>query len=305
MLPAIAPYHHWIEQLSGVFSCQEPLARDTSWRVGGYADYVYRPDTIADCCLFLQRLPLDIPLTWLGLGSNVLVRDGGIRGVVIITQGGLKELEQITPQGIRAQAGVACGQLARFAARHALQGLEFLAGIPGTIGGALAMNAGCYGNEIWRWVQSVECIHRDGHLSVQEASAFKIAYRSVQYPINQWFAAATFQLQPGDRATSLANIRALLDQRNASQPTSLASCGSVFCNPPNGEYAARLIENCGLKGYRIGGAEVSNKHANFIINHKDASAADIEQLIYFVQQQVFQKTSVLLQPEVRILGEAQ
>jgi len=286
--------------LQGKLLQNESLAPYTSWRTGGCADYLYLPANLDDLSCFVQRVPHDIPITWLGLGSNTLIRDKGISGVVVITQG---MLNQITHDGnvIRAEAGVASAQLARFSARLGLMGLEFLAGIPGTIGGALAMNAGCFGGETWPHVNIVETMNRAGKILVRPHTDFTVAYRHVIRPENEWFVASFFQLQPGNKDESLAMIRSLLERRNATQPTGTANCGSVFRNPP-GEYAGRLIETCGLKGLKRGGALVSPKHANFILNEGHASSHDIESLIIDIIEIVKEKTGISLIPEVSILG---
>jgi len=278
------------------------LARYTTWRVGGPADLLYLPANLADLQKFLQVLPTNIPLTLIGLGSNILIRDAGIPGVVVVTQGGLQAMDLTESGLLRAEAGVAVAKLARFSARQGLTGIEFLAGIPGTVGGALTMNAGCYGGETWQRIQCVETIDRFGEIRLRQAHEFTVGYRSVKLPANEWFVAGYFSLTPGDRESSLASIKKLLNQRNAAQPTNLPNCGSVFRNPPN-DFAARLIEQCGLKNSRIGGAAVSEKHANFIVNDQLATAADIEKLIYHVQQVVATRCGVTLVPEVRILGE--
>lgn len=290
-----------LSQLRGRALPHEVLAPYTSWRVGGPADHVYLPDDIQDLSLFLSLLPADMPLHWLGLGSNTLIRDGGLEGVVIITQGTLGKL---TAEGetIRAEAGVSCAQLARFSARLNLQGLEFMAGIPGTIGGALAMNAGCFGGETWQFVSQVETLDRFGKHRIRPASDFKFGYRHVNKPAEEWFVAGHFKAEVGDKEVALEKIRQLLEKRNASQPTGLPNCGSVFRNPP-GDYAARLIELCGLKGYKRGGAVVSEKHANFIINEAHAKASDIEGLVNEVKAIVEEKQGVCLIPEVCIFGK--
>jgi UDP-N-acetylmuramate dehydrogenase len=291
-------------KLRGKLLPNEALSNYTSWRTGGPADYVFIPADLEDLSLFLRELPLEFPLTWLGLGSNTLVRDGGIEGVVIITQGALNKLElntQATTTTVRAEAGLACAQLARFTARHGLAGLEFMAGIPGTVGGALAMNAGCFGGETWRFVQAVETINRQGQIKVRPFSDFEIGYRSVIKPENEWFVAGHFALQAGDKEKSLNDIRELLERRSNTQPTGTANCGSVFRNPP-GNHAGRLIEDCGLKGSYLGGACVSEKHANFILNDKQATSADIENLIAKVSAIVEEKTGVRLIREVCIIG---
>lgn len=278
------------------------LSRYTTWRVGGPAEVLYLPENLSDLSRFLFALNSDTPLTWIGLGSNVLIRDAGISGVVIVTQGGLQDMHLTESGLLRAEAGVATAKLSRFAARQGLTGIEFMAGIPGTVGGALTMNAGCYGGETWGYVQCVETIDRTGKIHLRKREEFTVSYRSVKLPENEWFVAGYFALTSGDSKTSLEKIKTLLAQRNAAQPTSLPNCGSVFRNP-EGNFAARLIEQCGLKNKRIGGAAVSEKHANFIVNDQSASAADIEQLIHHVQETVSSHCGITLIPEVRILGE--
>lgn len=281
----------------------EPMSRHTSWRVGGPAERFYLPADIDDLALFLAALADDEPLFWLGLGSNLLVRDGGIKGTVIYTAGLLNELQGLDETRVRAEAGVSCAKVARFAARAGLSGCEFLAGIPGTMGGALAMNAGAFGGETWDTVCAVETIDRHGERRIREPSDYRIAYRGVDGPAGEWFVAAHLRLRAADAQAGQERIKALLGKRNASQPTSQPSCGSVFRNPP-GDHAARLIEACGLKGHCIGAACVSEKHANFIINTGEARAADIEALIAYVQDTVKREQGVDLIREVRIVGEA-
>lgn len=289
------------KQLQGEVRYQEPLARHTSWRVGGPARCFYRPADSDDLVLFLRGLPADEPLLWLGLGSNLLVRDGGFEGTVIATQGRLQELALVTPVCLRVEAGVACARVARLAAKEGLCGLEFLAGIPGTMGGALAMNAGAFGAETWRHVRQVETVDRDGVIRSRGPEDFDIGYRRVRGPANEWFMAALLKGEPGKVEEGRQKIRRLLDRRAETQPTGLASCGSVFRNP-DGQFAARLIESIGLKGTCIGGACVSGKHANFIINSGGATAQDIERLIKLVQRRVQSETGVRLETEVKIVG---
>ncbi len=298
MTDILSPTMH---DIRGKLLKRESLANYTSWRIGGPADYIYIPADLDDLSSFLKTVPAETPITWLGLGSNTLVRDGGVEGVVIITQGALNQLTQTNRQELRVEAGVASAQLARHSARLGISGLEFLAGIPGTVGGALAMNAGCFGGETWRFVRMVETINRYGEIKIRPLTDFKVSYRSVERPADEWFVAGHFSLLPGDKEKSLNDIRTLLEKRNHSQPTGTANCGSVFRNPPN-EYAGRLIESCGLKGKAIGGARVSEKHANFILNDQGASAADIEHLIAEVSQIVEKETGVQLKREVCIIG---
>ncbi len=278
------------------------LAEYTSFRVGGPADILFTPADMDDLVTFLQLLPPDMPLLWLGLGSNVLVRDGGIEGAVIVTQGAMHDISIQNDLLVRAEAGVSCAQIARFTARLGLTGLEFMAGIPGTVGGALAMNAGCHNSETWQHLSQVEMINRQGKKYLRLACNFEVGYRRVNRQVDEWFVAGYFQLQLGEKTRSLNDIRVLLEKRNATQPTGLPNCGSVFRNPP-GQFAGHLIEQSGLKNWTIGGASVSAKHANFIINEGNATAADIEDLILHVSATVQAKHGVHLIPEVCIIGK--
>jgi UDP-N-acetylmuramate dehydrogenase len=290
------------DTLRGKLSHDEPMRKHTSWRVGGNADIYYQPADIEDLAQFFSQLDKNIPVTFIGLGSNLLVRDAGIRGAVVATSGVLKGLSNINEQTVRAEAGVACAKVARYCARQSLQGAEFLAGIPGTMGGALAMNAGAFGGETWSIVSAVQTLSRDGTLQRRLPDEFEVAYRSVKGAEGEWFVAAELTLQSGDSEQSLAKIREFLNKRGDTQPIQQPNAGSVFKNPP-GDYSARLIEASGLKGYCIGGACVSDKHANFIVNTGTATAADIEQLIEHVARTVEQQQGVTLQREVRIVGE--
>ena len=287
--------------LRGRLLFNESMARHTTWRVGGPADRYYQPADIDDLAAFLVGLPENEPLYWFGLGSNLLVRDGGIRGTVISTNGILKG---ITPHGatdVWVEAGVSCAVLARFCSRNGMRGAEFFAGIPGTIGGALAMNAGCFGRETWHLVSEVEVLDRHGERHLRRATEYQVGYRHVAGPPDEWFIGALLHLEPGDSCEAAAQVKQFLARRARTQPTRQPSAGSVFCNPPNG-YAARLIEEAGLKGYRIGGACISDVHANFIINCGEATAADIEALIEHVQHTVKDCHGIDLVREIRIVG---
>jgi UDP-N-acetylmuramate dehydrogenase len=287
----------------GELRYDEPMAVHCSWRSGGHARRYYRPADLDDLCSFLSELDPQEPLLWLGLGSNLLVRDGGFAGTVIATLGTLNLLEWLDERTLRAGSGVTCSKVARLTAQAGLVGAEFLAGIPGTLGGALAMNAGAFGGETWRQVESVETVTRHGRLQTRRPSDYRIGYRSVEGPSDEWFIAARLRLAHGDAQAAQARIRELLARRGEMQPTREPSCGSTFRNPP-GDHAARLIEAAGLKGLAIGGARVSEKHANFIINTGTATAADIEALILRIQEQVEQYSGMRLETEVRIVGEA-
>jgi UDP-N-acetylmuramate dehydrogenase len=290
--------------LRGQLRRDESMARHVSWRAGGPADRFYIPADLDDLSAFLAQLPEGEPLLFVGLGSNLLVRDGGWRGTVILTHGASRR-PSMDDGMVYADAGVASPKVARFAAQHHLEGAEFLAGIPGTIGGALAMNAGCYGGETWDIVERVAMIDRYGKVTTRTREAFDIGYRHC-FPTparKEWFVGAWFQLKPGDGDTSRGIMKELLARRIATQPLSLPNAGSVFRNPPK-DHAARLIEACGLKGFARGGARVSEKHANFIVNPEGkGNAADIEWLVKHIQRMVFQMKGVVLSTEVRVVGE--
>jgi UDP-N-acetylmuramate dehydrogenase len=278
-----------------------PMSKHTSWHAGGTADIFFTPRDALDLASFLRQLPPAVPLLWIGLGSNLLVRDGGVRGAVVSLQGALGTLERLSATRIQAQAGVPCARIARQCVKWGLGPAEFFAGIPGTLGGALAMNAGAWDGETWRQVLEVDVIDRRGTRHVRTPADYEIGYRHVRGPADEWFIAARmeFERKPGSND---AAIRELLERRKQTQPIGEWSCGSVFTNPP-GQHAARLIESAGLKGLRIGDASVSLKHANFIINHGAARAADIEALILHVQRTVADFHHVELTTEVRIVGE--
>jgi UDP-N-acetylenolpyruvoylglucosamine reductase len=289
---------------------QVDMSKHTSWRAGGTAERMYQPADLDDLLVFLRGLPGDEPVHAVGLGSNLLVRDGGLRGTVLLLHGTLGALHREMDGSIYAEAGVPGAKLARFAALHNLQGAEFFAGIPGTLGGMLAMNAGCYGSETWETVLRVQTVNRHGVVRVRTAADYEIGYRHVvKYEMGkaqgeeEFFVAAWLQFSRGDGELARQAIKALLSKRIATQPLNLPNAGSVFRNPP-GDHAARLIEQCGLTGKQIGAAQVSEKHANFIVNLGAATAADIENLINEVQAKVEQTSGVKLQCEVRIIGEA-
>jgi UDP-N-acetylmuramate dehydrogenase len=285
----------------GQLLINESLANYTSWRVGGPAEQLFIPVDKAGLCAFIAQLTGSKELFWMGLGSNLLVRDGGMAGVVINTRNRLKQMFMQDELCLTVEAGVPCAHIARFCAEQGLVGAEFLAGIPGTLGGALKMNAGAFNGSTWDLVSDVETIDALGQVRQRSAQEFTVYYRGIDGLGAQWFLAATLKLQKGDTKASQEKIKQLLAKRAQTQPTNQPSCGSVFKNP-DGDYAARLIEAAGLKGYRIGGACVSDKHANFIVNTGDATAADIEALIETIQQQVEEKYGITLQTEVCRVG---
>jgi len=324
------PNQFIVEGLRGEMRYDVPMCKHTSWRAGGTVQRMYQPADLDDLRAFLRGLPADEQLHAVGLGSNLLVRDGGLHGTVLLLHGALSELRLEADGSVYAEAGVPGAKLARFAALHNLRGAEFCAGIPGTVGGLLAMNAGCYGSETWQKVLRVQTVNRHGEVQMRTAGDYVIGYRHVALqekwegrrekggeaatregftlpssplPLPQeLFVAAWLKFEQGDGATARQEIKALLAKRIASQPLNQPNAGSVFRNPP-GDHAARLIQQCGLKGRRIGGAQVSEKHANFIVNTGGATAADIENLINEVRTAVRQQTGTDLHPEVRIIGE--
>src|SRR5574340_469692 len=293
------------EGLRGEMRRDVPMSRHTTWRAGGVAERMYRPADREDLLAFLRGLPADDLLHVVGLGSNLLVRDGGLRGTVLLLHGALGGLRLEADGSVYAEAGVPGAKLARFAALHDLHGAEFFAGIPGTVGGMLAMNAGCYGSETWQKVLRVQVVTRSGELLERTPRDYEIGYRHValRETADEWFVSATMKFEQGDGAIARQEIKLLLNKRIATQPLNLPNGGSVFRNPPD-DHAARLIQQCGLKGRRIGGAQVSEKHANFIVNTGGATAADIENLINEVQTVVRQQTGIDLHPEVKVIGEA-
>jgi UDP-N-acetylmuramate dehydrogenase len=293
-----------MNKFRGELHVNEPLSKYTTWRVGGPAKQLYKPADLKDLSEFLAQRPKQEPILWMGLGSNLLVRDGGFPGTVILTQACLRKIETLEHQLVRAESGAACASLARFSAREGMSGVEFMAGIPGTVGGALTMNAGCFQGETWQWVEAVEIMDANGEIRLMKPEDFAVSYRQVDAKdkIRRWFIAGHFRLQPGDKEESLAKIREMLDKRAASQPTGQPSCGSVFRNPP-GDHAGRLIEACGLKGFIHGGAQVSTKHANFIVNTGNACSRDIEEIIEIVRDKVSKEHGVLLKHEVHIIGD--
>lgn len=301
----MSPRDNQTVALRGMLRRDEPMARHVSWRAGGVAAHSYVPADLDDLCVFLSGLRIDEPLLFVGLGSNLLVRDGGYRGTVVLMHGALDALRGEDDGSIYAEAGVASPKLARFVIQQGGCGAEFLAGIPGTLGGALAMNAGCHGSEIWQYVERVITVDRYGQRHLRQPDEFSVAYRHVglRSLCDEWFVAAWLRFPAGDASAARERIKALLAHRIATQPLQQPNAGSVFRNPP-GDHAARLIEAAGLKGYAIGGARVSEIHANFVVNPENAaSASAIEMLIGRIQAVVHEKFDIRLIPEVRIVGE--
>jgi UDP-N-acetylmuramate dehydrogenase len=273
-----------------------------SWKVGGRAEQFLICDEKEILASLMRRKKIKLPITFVGLGSNLLVRDGGIKGTVIVMHGGLRKINGDDGL-IYSEAGVSCSKLSKFSAKKGLADSAFFSGIPGTIGGALAMNAGCYGSETWDYVSKVLIINLNGDQVERNKSDFDISYRQViNKNKDEFFLAAWFKFPKGNKEQSEKRIKELLAHRKETQPLNWPTAGSTFRNP-KGNFAARLIEDCGLKGYKIGGAQVSEKHANFIINLGNASALDIEKVITYIQKVVFEQKKIQLLREIRIIGE--
>ena len=290
--------------LTGELRINEPMSRHTSWRTGGLAAWFYTPNGLDDLEKFLKQLPKNISITWCGLGSNTLFRDGGFPGVVISTLKGLNRIERKSDHEIFAEAGVPSAKLAKFSAKNALCGAEFLVGIPGTVGGALAMNAGCFGGETWDVVKSVDLMDRKGNRFSKDASRVVRSYRFTEIKPGEWFVGAVFRLKQCSAEMGLKKIKTLLNKRMATQPIQTANAGSVFRNP-HGDYAARLMDSAGLKNTSIGGARFSPVHANFIENQGKATALDIERLIEHAMDRVWTIHGIKLEPEVKIIGNVE
>lgn len=277
----------------------ESLSRHTSWKVGGPADIYFTPNDRNELSHFLKLN--DGSITWLGNGTNILVRDGGVKGVVISTRKSFNKIELMDKSSCKVEAGISCFELAMYATKNNLGPAAFFSGIPGSIGGALTMNAGCFGSETWEFVRSVEVIDRNGEIYHLDPKEFSISYRSVSFPFPLWFLSCDMVF-PDRGVTTVEELKILRDSRLERQPLTENTCGSVFKNP-DGNHAGDLIERSGLKGFRVGGCAVSEKHANFIVNDKEATARDIETLIKHIQNTVKDCFGIDLDTEVRIIGE--
>ncbi|MBM93454.1 MAG: UDP-N-acetylenolpyruvoylglucosamine reductase [Legionellales bacterium] len=292
MTSAVQPYR-------GTLYSNHSLSRYTSWHIGGTARAFYKPIDLDDCLCFLSTLPASERVIFLGLGSNVLFPDEQLDATVISTRHALTQLTWLDDATLRAEAGVTCSKLAKYATSKGAAKAAFFAGIPGTVGGALAMNAGAFGGETWQYVSHVECITRTGEQHIYGINDFKVSYREVLGP-DVFFSAGVFKFELTSDLDAHSSIKQLLKQRNATQPIGTFNCGSVFRNPA-GDYAARLIEAAQLKGVRVGDAQVSEHHANFILNQGQATARDIRTLIEYIQNKVHSCFGIQLVPEVQII----
>ena len=292
------------ENLKGSLHFDHSLKRLNTWRVGGAADCFFKADDVAALSHFLRYCAADHPIFYLGLGSNVLVRDGGVRGIVISLGAGFNWIEPRSEDIMCAGAGTSCAQLARFYVNNGLPGLEFMVGIPGTLGGALRMNAGAFGGEIWEYAVAIETIDRQGTRKRRMLNEMDVGYRFVDLPDDECIISGEFKRPKEIKAKDKLReqLKTYLEMRNQTQPTNMPTCGSVFKNL-QGSSAGRLIEECGLKSHTVGNAMVSEKHANFIVNKGSATAKDIEELIVQIQAVVKEQSGVHLQPEVIIIGD--
>lgn len=285
----------------GRVRAREPLARHTSFRIGGPADVLVAPDTADELAAVVRvTVAVGVPLTMLGGGSNMLVGDGGIRGVVVKLGRGFRGVAWDGPC-VEAGAAVQLGKLAREAAQRGLAGLEYAEGIPGTVGGALYMNAGAYGGEVSGAVDEVEGVDTAGAVRRLAGTTLAFTYRRTALPAGFVVTAVRFRLRPEGADAVQSRLDAARTRRTASQPHGWANAGSIFKNPP-GDYAGRLVEAAGLKGTRVGGARISEEHGNFIVNEGEARAADVQALMQQAQRAVWERSGVWLEPEVRLVG---
>jgi len=286
-----------LEKLQGKLERNYPLRNLNTWRIGGPADIVYWPET-AEGLISGWRLAKEenLPVWIVGRGSNLLFPDEGLPGMVVVTT----QLKGITWEGscVRVEAGYSLARLAQQAGEKGLRGLEFARGIPGTVGGAVVMNAGAHGGEIAERLTWVKALDPNGEVAAWPKEVLTFGYRESSLSRGYWIVEAEFRLVPGDREHSLQLMKDNLSRRNETQPLEYPNAGSVFRNPP-GDSAGRLIEHAGWKGKRVGGAEVSEKHANFILNRGEATAQDVLNLINAIQEDVEKKFGIKLKTEVK------
>jgi len=292
----------WMQtlQTTGVWRDHEPMARHTTLAVGGPARWFYRPADRDALVMAMQCCPAGVAVLPLGRGSNMLVPDTGFDGLVL----DVSDLNEVAFDGCSASAG-AGARMSRFArqcADHGLTGCEFMATVPGDIGGGIAMNAGCFSQQVSDCLREIDVVLRNGDVVTIKAADLAMAYRRADLPVGSLVLSARFDLRTDHPEEIRERMRSMRNRRSSTQPLSQPNCGSVFKNP-HGDYAARLIEAVGLKGFRIGGARISGQHANFIVNEGEASSADIVALIRRVQAEVKLQAGIELEPEVRMVGE--
>ncbi len=293
----------WWNKLQKLGECSqnEPMSRHTTLGVGGEARWFFRPASRAAIVSAMQCIPADVPLLPLGRGSNLLISDDGFTGVVLDV--GKLNAVSVKEQILTAECGVRMSKVARQCAENGLSGLEFMATVPGDIGGGVAMNAGAFEQQVSDSLTGIELVSREGEVKTLSAGTLQMGYRHTRLPAGSLVLSATFSLQADDADAIRETMRQMRAKRGGSQPLELPNCGSVFKNP-QGDHAARLIEAAGLKGLRIGGARISEKHANFIVNEGDAKSSDVLALIEHAKTVVEQRFGVCLEPEVRAIGGA-
>ena len=287
--------------LKGRLAANAPLSDITWFRVGGPAQLLFTPADEADLSYFLKNLPADMQVTVIGLGSNLLVRDGGIPGVVIRLGRGFGGISIEDNHRLRAGSAVPDVKVARAAADAGIAGLSFYRGIPGCVGGALRMNGGAHGRETCDVLVEARAVDRTGNILTLGVADMKYGYRQCGAPADLIFTEALFQGEAGDRAEIMAEMEDIADYREQAQPVKARTGGSTFKNPP-GHSAWKLIEAAGLRGFRVGGAKVSEKHCNFLINEGDATGADLEELGETIRRRVKDTSGIELEWEIRRLG---
>jgi len=304
MMPARRATGHLIERLPpvrGRLSADAPLAPVTWFRVGGPAEVMFRPADPEDLAAFLAAKPADVPVTVIGVASNLLVRDGGVKGVVVRLGRGFVDIK-VEDTEIEAGAGALDINVALTCQQAGVAGLEFMSGIPGTVGGGLRMNAGAYGREIKDVLVNATALDPLGGRHTLELAALGLGYRHCDLPEDWIFIAARFAGSAGDVAEIGRRMSEIQSAREASQPIRARTGGSTFANPP-GHKAWELIDRAGCRGLTMGGAAISEKHANFLINTGAATAAELEALGEEVRRRVFETTGIRLRWEIRRLGE--
>lgn len=291
-----------LPKVSGTYRVNVDLSKINWFNVGGPAEVVFRPSDIADLCKFIKEKPKHIPLTILGVGSNLLVRDGGIKGVVLRLGRGFTDITEEQPgKLISCGAGALSFNAAVASIKFGISGLEFLSGVPGTIGGALAMNAGAYGSDVASVLEYAEAVDEFGQLHKLSLSDIGYVYRGNTLPEGMIFVRGVFRGVKAEPRDIKDKIDEITQQRESSQPVRARTSGSTFKNPM-GHKAWQLIDAAGLRGYKLGGAMVSEKHCNFFINTGNATAADIENLGEYVRKRVFEQSGIMLEWEVRVIG---
>ena len=292
----------WWHMLQSLGECieNEPMSRHATLGVGGRARWFFRPQSCETLAEAMSVIPEELPVLPLGRGSNLLVPDAGFDGLVVDV--GELQAVDVDQTVLSAECGARMSRVARVCAESGLAGLEFMATVPGNIGGGVAMNAGAFGQQVSDVLREVEVVLRSGEVRKLTAEALEMNYRHTRLPRGAVVLRAVFELQQGDADAIRARMREMRARRGASQPLDMPNCGSVFKNPPD-DHAARLIEAAGLKGLRIGGASISAKHANFIVNEGGAKSSDVMALIGRAQRAVQEKFGIRLEPEVRIIGE--